>query len=157
MITFYDQREKACDMEFEKAFKSFTQWKDDLPTPYVVDASAKLLDIFSDVIFTRGVNISAPGFYGPQGRVLRLPLAIPGLNDKIEDFTYNNLKITNYEMESSAIYGLSRLLGHEALTICLIIANRITREANENYHPYMERLIGFVLNKLTASNGEQAK
>jgi uridine phosphorylase len=150
MITFYDQRKAVCDMEFEKAFRSFTGWHDELPTPYVVDASDKLLSLFSEIKFVKGVNISAPGFYGPQGRVLRLPLAVPDLNDKLEDFTYGDLRITNYEMESSAIYGLSRMMGHEALTICLIIANRVTREANENYHPEMEKLIRVVLDKLTA-------
>ncbi|HAX95026.1 MAG TPA: phosphorylase [Prolixibacteraceae bacterium] len=150
MITFYDDRQAVCDMEFEKAFRIFTGWHDDLPTPYVVDASDKLLSLFSEIKFVNGVNISAPGFYGPQGRVLRLPLAVPDLNDKLEDFTYGDLRITNYEMESSAIYGLSRMLGHEALTICLIIANRVTREANENYHSEMKKLIRVVLDKLTA-------
>jgi uridine phosphorylase len=150
MITFYANRDKACDMEFEAAFREFTSWHLDLPTPYVVNASEKLLDLFTGFNFVRGVNISAPGFYGPQGRVLRLPLAIPDLNDKLEDFRFGDQKITNYEMESSAIYGLSRMLGHEALTICLIIANRVTREANENYYPEMEKLIRVVLDKLTA-------
>jgi uridine phosphorylase len=149
MITFYANRDKACDMEFEAAFREFTSWHLDLPTPYVVNASEKLLDLFTGFNFVRGVNISAPGFYGPQGRVLRLPLAIPDLNDKLEDFRFGDQKITNYEMESSAIYGLSRMLGHEALTICLIIANRVTREANENYYPEMEKLIRVVLDKLT--------
>ena len=149
MITFYAGREKACDMEFEAAFREFTQWHPDLPTPYVVDASDDLLMRFTGFKFIQGVNISAPGFYGPQGRVLRLPLAIPDLNDKLEDFGFGELKITNYEMESSAIYGLSRMLGHEALTICLIIANRVTREANESYHGEMEKLIRVVLDKLT--------
>ncbi len=150
MITFYDNREAVCDMEFEKVFREFTGWADDLPTPYVVDASDRLLSLFSEIKFVKGANISAPGFYGPQGRILRLPLAVPELNEKLEDFTYGDLRITNYEMESSAIYGLSRMLGHEALTICLIIANRVTREANENYHPEMEKLIRVVLDKLTA-------
>jgi uridine phosphorylase len=149
MITFYKGREKACDMEFEAAFRKYTEWHDDLPTPYVVDASEELLQRFTGFKFIHGVNISAPGFYGPQGRVLRLPLAIPDLNDKLEDFEFEQLKITNYEMESSAIYGLSRMLGHQALTVCLIIANRVTREANESYHGEMEKLIRIVLDKLT--------
>jgi uridine phosphorylase len=149
MLPFYAEREKACDMDFEVAFKTFTNWHQELPTPYVVDASAELLKSFTGIKFIHGVNISAPGFYGPQGRVLRLPLAIPDLNEKLEDFVYGDMKITNYEMESSAIYGLSRMLGHQALTICLIIANRITREANESYHGEMEKLIRVVLDKLT--------
>lgn len=149
MITFYKGREKACDMGFEAAFRKYTEWHADLPTPYVVDASGELLQLFTGFKFIHGVNISAPGFYGPQGRILRLPLAIPDLNDKLEDFEHEDLKITNYEMESSAIYGLSRMLGHQALTVCLIIANRITREANESYHGEMEKLIRIVLDKLT--------
>jgi uridine phosphorylase len=150
MITFYAGREKACDMAFEAAFKEFTEWHHELPTPYVVDASDELLSLFSGLKFIHGVNVSAPGFYGPQGRILRLPLAIPKLNEKLEDFVYGDLKITNYEMESSAIYGLARMLGHHALTVCLIIANRVTRETNESYHPEMEKLIRVVLEKLTA-------
>lgn len=149
MITFYKGREKACDMGFEAAFRKYTEWHADLPTPYVVDASGELLQRFTGFKFIHGVNISAPGFYGPQGRILRLPLAIPDLNDKLEDFEHEDLKITNYEMESSAIYGLSRMLGHQALTVCLIIANRVTREANESYHGEMEKLIRIVLDKLT--------
>ena len=97
----------------------------------------------------QGVTISAPGFYGPQGRILRLPLAVPELNKQIEEFEFNNLKITNFEMESSAIYGLSKMLGHEALTICLIIANRVNLTANENYRTEMQKLIEQVLDILT--------
>lgn len=150
LLTFYANRERVCDMEFEAAFRNSVGWPDDLPTPYVVDASDNLLRLFEGLEFTHGVNISAPGFYGPQGRVLRLPLALPALNEKLEEFNFQGLQITNFEMESSAIYGLSRLLGHEALTVCLIIANRVTREANNNYQANMERLIRAVLDKLTS-------
>lgn len=150
MITFYANRELVCDMQFEKALREYTGWSQDLPTPYTVDASEELLAKFAGFPFMEGVNISAPGFYGPQGRELRLPLAVPELNERLEDFSFHDLRITNYEMESSAIYGLSRMLGHEALTICLVIANRVTREANNNYQPEMEKLIRFVLDKLTA-------
>ncbi len=149
MLNFYANRESISDLSFEKAFSQFTNWNATLPTPYVVDASEKLISKFSDKIFKKGVTISAPGFYGPQGRVLRLPLAVPGLNSQIEEFAYNNLRITNFEMESSAIYGLSKLLGHEALTVCLIIANRVTRTANENYRDEMKKLIIQVLDRLT--------
>jgi uridine phosphorylase len=97
-----------------------------------------------------GVTISAPGFYGPQGRVLRLPLADANLNDKIESFSFEGNKITNFEMECSAIYGLSKLLGHEALTVCLIIANRVKKEANANYKQSMETLVKLVLERLTS-------
>lgn len=149
MLNFYANREKYCDLEFEKAFHAFTDWNKSLPTFYVVDSSKKLLSKFQDEIFKKGVTISAPGFYGPQGRVLRLPLAVPELNKQIEEFRYEQHKITNFEMESSAIYGLSKMLGHEALTICLIIANRVVLTANENYHDKMENLIALVLERLT--------
>ncbi|MCK5731311.1 MAG: nucleoside phosphorylase [Draconibacterium sp.] len=149
MLNYYANRENVCDLPFEKAFKKYTNWKDSLPTPYVVDASEKLLSIFNDAEFTKGVTISAPGFYGPQGRVLRLQLAMPELNRLVEEFTYDNLKITNFEMECSAIYGLSKMLGHEALTVCLIIANRVTLTANENYRNEMKRLIKIMLDRLT--------
>jgi len=149
MLNFYANREEYCDLPFETAFKQFTIWNSSLPTPYVVDASHKLLSKFDDNQFKQGVTISAPGFYGPQGRQLRLPLAVPELNQQIEAFRFNDLKITNFEMESSAIYGLSKMLGHNALTICLIIANRVTLTANENYRDEMKKLITIVLNRLT--------
>jgi uridine phosphorylase len=149
MLNFYANRETHCDLEFEKAFQTFTNWNKSLPRFYVVDSSKKLLKKFSDDIFTKGVTISAPGFYGPQGRVLRLPLAFPELNKQIEEFRYNQHKITNFEMESSAIYGLSKMLGHEALTVCLIIANRVVLTANENYRDEMKKLIKLVLERLT--------
>lgn len=149
MLNFYANREAHCDLEFEKAFQTFTNWNKSLPRFYVVDSSKKLLKKFSDDIFTKGVTISTPGFYGPQGRVLRLPLAFPELNKQIEEFRYNQHKITNFEMESSAIYGLSKMLGHEALTVCLIIANRVVLTANENYRDEMKKLIKLVLERLT--------
>lgn len=148
MLNYYANREQVCDLPFEKAFRQFTDWKDSLPTPYVVDASDELISRFTDSDFIRGVTISAPGFYGPQGRVLRLQLAMKDLNHRIEQFRFNNFKITNFEMESSAIYGLSKMLGHHALAVCLIIANRMAGQANENYHPKMKMLIEKVLNAL---------
>jgi uridine phosphorylase len=149
MLNFYANRENYCDLPFEKAFKQFTKWNDSLPTPYVVDASKYLMSKFEDEGFKYGVTISAPGFYGPQGRELRLPLAVPELNHQIEAFHFGDLRITNFEMESSAIYGLSKMLGHKALTICLIIANRVTLTANENYRDEMKKLITIVLDRLT--------
>ncbi|NOY97022.1 MAG: nucleoside phosphorylase [Chlorobi bacterium] len=149
MLNFYANREEISDLVFEKQFKNFTNWDTSLPTPYAVNVSNKLLQKFPAHEFTQGVTISAPGFYGPQGRVIRLPLAVPGLNKKIEQFEFEGLKITNYEMESSAIYGLARLLGHQALTICAIIANRVTHEANEDYYDVMDNLVDIVLKKIT--------
>ncbi|MFW6257414.1 MAG: nucleoside phosphorylase [Prolixibacteraceae bacterium] len=149
LLPFYDGWKQVCDLPFEKAFKRFTGWDESLPTPYVVDASAELSEKFKSSDYREGVTISAPGFYGPQGRVLRLELAMPQLNRLIEDFSFHDLKITNFEMESSAIYGLSKLLGHNALTVCLIIANRVIKEANQNYREQMKYLIADVLNRLT--------
>jgi uridine phosphorylase len=148
LLNFYEGREQYCDMLFEKAFKQYTQWPAALPSPYVADASSRLLAKFNDPEFIKGVTISAPGFYGPQGRVLRLPVAMPQLNHLIEKFSFDNHRITNFEMESSAIYGLSRMLGHQALTVCLVIANRVEKKANENYHPEMNKLIVKVLDCL---------
>jgi len=149
MLNFYANRESYCDIEFEKAFKTATNWRNSLPTFYVADCSETLKSKFDSPDFINGVTISAPGFYGPQGRVLRLPLAVPELNKQIEEFRYKHYKITNFEMESSAIYGLSKMLGHKALTVCLIIANRVVLKANENYREKMTNLIVEVLNRLT--------
>lgn len=149
LLNFYARRNVVCDLPFEQAFVKAVNWSEQMAAPYVVDASKNLSAKFLGETFRRGVTISAPGFYGPQGRELRLALADPHLNEKIEQFQHGRHKITNYEMECSAIYGLSALLKHEALTICLIIANRVTMQANENYHPFMEKLIGTVLDKLT--------
>ncbi|WP_163324173.1 nucleoside phosphorylase [Draconibacterium mangrovi] len=149
LLNYYANREQVSDMEFETAFRNHTQWSNSLAAPYTVDAGQKLLDKFSDERFKKGVTISAPGFYAPQGRELRLPLAFPQLNELVETFSYKNLRITNFEMESSAIYGLSKLMGHNALTVCLIIANRVTLTANENYRDEMKKLIKAVLDNLS--------
>ena len=149
LLNFYANRDSVSDLEFEEAFKHHTNWGKQLTSPYVVDCSELLFSKIHRDDTIAGVTISAPGFYGPQGRVLRLPLADAYLNDKIESFSFNGEKITNFEMECSAIYGLSRLLGHQALTICLIIANRVKKEANSNYHQSMETLIGLVLERIT--------
>ena len=149
LLNFYANRDSVSDLPFEEAFMKHTNWGKQLTAPYVVDCSEKLFLKIHKTDTIPGVTISAPGFYGPQGRVLRLPLADANLNDKIESFSFEGNKITNFEMECSAIYGLSKLLGHEALTICLIIANRVKKEANANYHGSMETLIRLVLERLT--------
>lgn len=150
LLNFYANRNSVSDLAFEEAFRKHTDWGKQLTSPYVVNCSELLLHKmhWNDTI--AGVTISAPGFYGPQGRVLRLSLADPDLNEKIESFTFEGHRITNFEMECSAIYGLSKLLGHEALTICLIIANRLKKEANADYHQSMETLIKLVLDRLTS-------
>jgi len=150
LLNFYANRNSVADLPFEEAFKQHTGWGKQLTSPYVVNCSEKLLLKVHQDDTILGVTISAPGFYGPQGRVLRLPLADANLNEKIESFSFEGHKITNFEMECSAIYGLSKLLGHEALTICLIIANRVKKEANSNYQKSMETLIKMVLDRLTS-------
>jgi len=150
LLNFYAHRDSVSDLPFEEAFKKHTHWNKQLTSPYVVDCSDFLLKKIHREDTIAGVTISAPGFYGPQGRVLRLPLVDAHLNEKIESFAFNGHCITNFEMECSAIYGLSKLLGHEALTICLIIANRLKKEANSNYHGSMESLVRLVLDRLTS-------
>lgn len=150
LLNYYANRNSVSDLVFEEAFRKHTSWGEQLTSPYVVNCSELLLQKMHRNDTIAGVTISAPGFYGPQGRVLRLPLADPDLNEKIESFAFEGHRITNFEMECSAIYGLSKLLGHEALTICLIIANRLKKEANSDYHQSMETLIKMVLDRLTS-------
>ena len=149
LLNFYANRNSITDLKFEKAFKKHVNWDNLLPSPYVVDASKILVDKLEGENMVKGITISAPGFYGPQGRQLRLPIIDLNINDKIEAFNFNDQIITNYEMESSAIYGLSKLLGHEAITICAIIANRRTKKYNKDYKPLITELIKTVLNKLS--------
>jgi uridine phosphorylase len=150
LLNFYANRDSVSDLPFEEAFRKHTGWGKQLTSPYVVDCSERLLQKIHGHDTMTGVTISAPGFYGPQGRVLRLPLADQQLNEKIESFSFEGHKITNFEMECSAIYGLSKLLGHDALTVCLIIANRVKKEANPNYRQSIESLIKLVLDRLTS-------
>jgi uridine phosphorylase len=149
LMNFYAHHEKVTDLSLQSAFKKHTHWNPLLASPYAVDSNELLFSKIFDHQFIEGITISAPGFYAPQGRELRLKTADPGLINKIESFLYNNMKITNYEMESSAIYGLSKLMGHQALTVCLIIANRIVHDVGTDYQPNMERLVKLVLDKLT--------
>ena len=148
LLNFYKERNNVSDLAFEEDFKQYTGWNKLLTSPYVVDASEMLLEKIGEGV-KKGVTISAPGFYGPQGRQLRLEIIDKELNNKIEKFEFNNLKITNYEMECSAIYGLSKMLGHNALTVCAIIANRVKKEYSEDYHPVVKNLIKLVLDRLT--------
>ncbi|WP_251623746.1 nucleoside phosphorylase [Odoribacter lunatus] len=150
VLRFYEGNLSICDREFEEAFMHHCRWASDVARPYVVDAAPALVDKLHTAGTTyKGVTLTAVGFYGPQGRVLRLPLSMPRINDRITTFRYQDYKVTNYEMESAAITGLCNLLGHHATTICLIIANRITGEASADYHRNMERLIRYTLDKLT--------
>lgn len=149
LLNFYQGRNEVSDLDFEFAFKYHVQWNHLLASPYVVDASEELIKKLDGDNITKGITISAPGFYGPQGRKLRLPIIDPEINDKIESFEVQGQKITNYEMESSAIFGLSKLLGHNAITLCAIIANRPKGEYSKDYKPIVKELIKTVLDKLT--------
>ena len=149
MINFYAGRDAVCDLAFEKALVQHLDWNPQLAAPYVVDADAALVEQIGQDDMVRGVTISANGFYGPQGRELRVGLADPVLNSKIESFRYGDYKITNYEMEGSAIAGLAKLMGgHKAMTVCCVIANRRISTANTDYAPYIERLIQKVLDRI---------
>ncbi len=150
LLNFYEGRNTISDADFEFAFKYHVDWNRMLPSPYIVDASEKLIQKLEGDNIRKGITISAPGFYGPQGRRLRLPILDPEINNKIESFELNKEKVTNYEMESSAIFGLSKLLGHHAITICAIIANRVRGEYSKDYKPVIKELIQTVLDRLTA-------
>lgn len=148
MLNYYRDRNKVSNLDMENAFKKHMSWNPLLTSPYFVNSSEALLQKVGFDMH-KGVTISAPGFYGPQGRVLRLPLQDPAINDKITAFEYQGKKITNYEMECSAIYGLSALLGHNAVTVCSIIANRLNKSANSSYKGSMSDLVETVLQRIT--------
>jgi len=148
MLNFYAGRDSVSDLAFEEAMKKHLVWNTQLAAPYVVDADKELVNRIGMNDMLRGVTISANGFYGPQGRVLRIDLADMQLNDKIESFRYGNYKITNYEMEGSAIAGLSKLMGHKAMTVCCIIANRRVEAATTDYKPFIEELVVTVLDRI---------
>jgi uridine phosphorylase len=150
LLNFYAGRNSISDIEFEKAFTEYTSWSNNISSPYVVDSDEDLFNRMASEGFIPGITISAPGFYGPQGRELRLKVIDPELNNKIGLFRFNNMRITNYEMECSGIYGLSKLLGHKSLTICAIIANRVTGEANENYSQVINNLVKIVLDRIVS-------
>lgn len=149
LINWYSDRDKVTEKDMEEALVKHMDWDKYLPRPYFVKASDELIDMFKDMT-VKGMTISAPGFFGPQGRVLRLPLAMPQMNKKFEEFEFKGQKITNYEMEGSAIAALSKEMGHKAGTICCIIANRCTKKAITDYTPHIEKLIKLVLDTLTA-------
>jgi uridine phosphorylase len=132
----------------EDAFVAHTGWDSRLPAPYFARASQELTDLFADVT-VKGVTISASGFYGPQGRVLRVPLAMPDMMEKFESFRFGDWKITNFEMEGSAIAGIAAHLGHNAGTVCCIIAHRHHKASNPDYKPQVRKLIELCLDKLS--------
>lgn len=147
VLNYYADRDKVTLHDFEEAFKTHVNWNPQHCSPYIVEASSELVNrVGHDMI--KGVTISAIGFYGPQGRYVRMPLANPDLNSKIETFRFGEDVITNYEMESAPLAGLSRLMGHKAMTVCTIIANRLAGESNSNYKGSIEDLIKTVLERI---------
>lgn len=148
LMNWYANREEVTNVDMEQAFMKHMNWPKDLPTPYFVSASQKLIDLFADST-VRGMTISSPGFYGPQGRVVRQGLAMPNMLEDIESFRYEDRKITNFEMEGSAIAGIAGHLGHEAITVCCAIAHRYLKDANTNYKPRVAQLVKLVLDKIS--------
>ncbi|WP_314314277.1 nucleoside phosphorylase [Hoylesella marshii] len=148
LLNFYAGRNDVCDLDFEEHFKAHMHWNPQLGAPYVIDADSELIERIAVDDMVRGVTIACGGFFGPQGRELRIPLADPKQNEKIENFEHNGYRITNFEMESSAVAGLARLMGHKAMTCCMVIANRRTKEANANYKNSIDGLIQLVLDRI---------
>ena len=150
LLNYYKGRDNVCNLEMEDAFKRHMNWHARLGAPYCIPNDTELLKrIYQpDKGMVKGITIACGGFYGPQGRRLRIPLADPLQNQKIEEFEYNGARINNFEMESSAIAGLSKLLGHKALTVCMVVANRKAKEANANYKNQIEDLIKLVLDRI---------
>jgi uridine phosphorylase len=147
LLNYYSNFTNINEDAISKAFMKFTNWAPNLPFPYCVKASDKLLAKFGES-FYKGITATAPGFYGPQGRQIRLKAAKPDLNELLTDFNFDSKKIINFEMETSALYGLGKLLGHECLTICVIIANRVRKEFTSDYKKSVDLLIEKCLNKI---------
>ena len=148
LMNYYKPAADVCDRDMEDAFLKHAHWLETLPKPYFVRGSEDLLEQIAKDDMYRGITATAQGFYGPQGRVLRLPLAFPNMHEAMKSFEYNGFKITNLEMETSAIYGLGRSLGHRTLTACLVVANRVTKTFSENYKQTMNDSIENLLDRI---------
>ncbi len=148
LLNWYENRDSIALLDFEEAFKEHVHWDKHLPDPYFVRAGQKMIDRFADCTF-RGMTISACGFYGPQGRVVRQGLAMPDMLKDFETFEFKGWKITNFEMEGSALAGMAAKLGHNAATVCCAIAHRYHKGANTDYKPRVAELVQLALNKLT--------
>lgn len=150
LLNFYAGRNAVCDLKLEQALLNHLGWSGNLcaPAPYVINSDKELADRIVGDDMVKGITVSCGGFYGPQGRQLRLRLADPHQNEKIESFEYDGMRITNFEMESSALAGLSCLMGHKATTVCMVIANRYAKEANTGYKNKIDDLIKIVLDRI---------
>lgn len=153
LLNYYAGRDEVCDLALEETFKKHMSWSPLKPAPYVANADAELIDRVAGNDMVRGITIACGGFYGPQGRQIRLRIQDPEQNKKIEEFRYSTpdgaeLKVCNFEMESSALAGLSSLLGHKAMTCCMVIANRYAQEMNTEYKNTIDTLIQLVLDRI---------
>lgn len=148
LLNFYAGRNEVCDLQFEEALTRHLNWSPQLCAPYTIDADSELVERIAGNDMVLGATISCGGFFGPQGRQLRIPLAFPKQNELVVSFEHEGWRITNFEMESSALAGLSRLLGHKAVTVCLVIAHRIAKQATIDYDVKMRELILTVLERI---------
>lgn len=149
LLNWYDNRDSICLLDFEEAFKKHVNWDRHLPDPYFVRASSEIISRFEDCT-VKGMTISACGFYGPQGRVVRQGLAMPDMLKTFESFEFGGYRIANFEMEGSALAGMAAKLGHEAGTVCYAIAHRYHQDADTNYHHGIEDLLQLSLERMTA-------
>lgn len=150
LLNFYEGRNAVCDLPLERALLNHLGWSGNMcsPAPYAIHANKEMVERIAGKDMVRGITVACGGFFGPQGRKLRVPLADPHQNEKIESFEYDGCRITNFEMESSALAGLSRLMGHKATTVCMVIANRVAKEANTGYKNQIDDLIKLVLERI---------
>ena len=148
VLAFYEGRDEVCDLGFENALADFIHYPTKAARPYVVAANKDLVNRIAGNDMMRGCTIAANGFYGPQGRVLRVGLAVPDINERISDFRYEGQRITNYEMEGSCIAGLALHMGHRAMTVCCVIAQRKAEAANTDYKPRIKQLVQTVLERI---------
>lgn len=150
LLNFYEGRNAVCDLPLERALLNHLGWSGNMcaPAPYAIHADSGMVERIAGKDMVRGITVACGGFFGPQGRKLRIPLADPHQNEKIESFEYQGRRITNFEMESSALAGLSRLQGHKATTVCMVIANRVAKEANTGYNNQIDDLIKLVLERI---------
>ena len=148
LLYFYEKHKEVNEIAMRDAFIKQMDYPKDLPKPYVVEGSKALFDKLAEGYY-QGVTATAPGFYGPQGRTLRMRLSYPENNSKIENFDYQGWRVCNFEMESSALYGLGKMMGHNCLTICVAIANRVTEKFTTDYHPYVRKLVENTLIRLS--------
>ncbi len=150
LLNFYEGRNAVCDLKMERALISHLGWTGNMcqPYPYVIKADENLVERIAQNDMVRGITVACGGFFGPQGRQLRVPLVDPHQNEKIESFEYEGMHITNFEMESSALAGLAKLMGHRATTACMVIANRRAGKANTGYKNIIDDLITLVLDRI---------